>query len=230
MLSTLENIDRRVIYLLVFIGLSIPLIAGQTMRPAEMKESITAFSRIEKIAEQENPFVLVAMDWGPSTSAENLPQTHVMLEHIMRRQVPFALISVLPYAKPYMESLPEEILKDIQKDSPEINYVYGKDWVDFGYQPNFSLMVNQLAKADFHEFPGTDAKGNKLSDLELTKKFRSIHDLSGLIEVTGLSGAMDMWIQLFNRDGYTRSSFTAALQLVFPTLIFLEIQNSSRGS
>lgn len=201
--SWLERVDRRVIYLLVALALAIPLMTGYSLKPAPMKTADAFYEKLNALQPEAGKIVLIASDWGPSTQAENKPQTEVAIEHLMRKRIPFALISIMPYATPYLKSMPQEIALKLQAESPGQSWVYGEDWVNFGYRPGYSIMIQGLAKAsDLHEFLKADANGTALEDLAITKDVHTIKDIPMLLEFTGLVGAFNMWLQFFQADEY----------------------------
>lgn len=198
----LNNIDRRLIYLLVIIALSLPLLTKYTLRPAEMNTATTFYNAIEALPRQ-NKIVLIAADWGPGTEAENKPQTAVAIEHLMRLRVPFALISNYPFAKPYLEQLPNQIAQRLEIETNQ-TWEYGKDWVNFGYRPGGSIMIQGMAKAkDLHQVLKTDANGTPINELIVMKNIHNIQDISMLMEFTGLVGVFNSWIQFFQSESYT---------------------------
>lgn len=147
--------------------------------------------------------MLIAADWGPSTKAENLPQTEVLIEHLMRRRLPFALITNVPDAEAFMRALPEDVAKRLNKEDAREKWEYGKDWVNLGYQPGWGIMIQKLAAAtDFHQALGTDARGTPLSEIPCMRTVKNIKNVKLLAEFTGLVGAFDAWVQFFQTAEY----------------------------
>ena len=100
--SVLEKIDRRIIFLFVAISLALPLILNIALPPASMPTADDFYKTIEELEKVEGKIALIAMDWGPGTMAESRPQTEMAIEHLMRRRIPFGLISVYSLASPFL--------------------------------------------------------------------------------------------------------------------------------
>lgn len=201
--ASFDAIDRRWIYLLVFVSLAVPTWFRWQLPPAQMKTSDAFYQAIEQLPAQSNKLALVAADWGPSTQAENKPQTEVAIEHLMRRRIPFALVSLIPYAQPFLENVPKEIAAKLKKELPGEEWHYGKDWVNFGYQPNALASIQGIAKAGLlSEFWKTDVAGTPYSDIPCLKEVKTIKDILMLIEITGSIGTFNFWIQFFRSDDY----------------------------
>lgn len=198
----LENIDRRIIYLFVGLALSIPLIFRWKLEPAPMETADKFYEAVDNLTAENGKIVLIASDWSPSTKAENEPQTEVLVEHLMRKRVPFALISILAHATPFLRSIPERVAEKLEKETGE-KWEYGKDWVNLGFRPGGIIMIQGFAKADdIKDFFTTDAQGTPLKDIPAIKDVKDIRDISMLAEFTGSVGAFEMWLQFFQAKGY----------------------------
>jgi hypothetical protein len=199
----LNTIDRRFIYLLIILALAVPLICDYKLTPAPMETANAFYAQVNKL-DAKKDFVLISADWGPSTQAENKAQTEIVIEHLMRKGIPFGLISILPYASPFLINVPKGVAEKLEAEDPKLKKIYGKDWINFGYQPGASLIVVQgLAKAkDYHEFLRTDANGTPLSDFPIMQNVKTIKDISMLMEFTGTVGAFNLWLQYFQANGY----------------------------
>ena len=199
----LEKIDRRIVYVLIALALSMPIVFGWKLPPAEMETANAFFDVVDELQPEQGKIVLIASDWGPGTQAENKPQTMIAMEHLMRKRVPFGLISITPYAAPFLESMPRDLKNKLETENPGETWDYGTDWINFGYRPGFIIMIQGLAKAsDLHEVLKTDVSGTPLADLPIMKGVHTIRDISMLMEFTGLVSAFNYWVQFFQADGY----------------------------
>ncbi len=226
----MKIIESRVIYLLVIISLSIPLLGDFVLPPAEMKSAGDSFDLIERLEPQEGQMVLVSLDWGPSTSAENRPQTETLIEHLMRRRLPFAVITTYAYGAPFLDSVPEKVAGALKKEFPGQEWVYGKDWVNLGFQPGAAIMIQSLAKAeDLHKVLKADAKGTPLGQVPCMQKIRTIKNFSLLAQMTGLVGTFNSWIQFFQSDGYRPEVIHGCTSITIPEAYIYYVSGQIRG-
>jgi len=199
---SLAKLDRRIVYAAVATSLIVVLWFKWRLPPAQMDSAVLFFDAVEGL-QADGGIVLIAYDWGPSTKAENQPQTEVLIEHLMRRRIPFAMITNVPDAEPFMRVIPEDVAKRLKKEIPREKWEYGKDWVNLGYQPGWGIMVQKLAaSSDFHQSLGTDARGTPLSEIPCMRTVKTIKDVRLLAEFTGLVGAFDVWVQFFQTKEY----------------------------
>ena len=203
-LAKLANIDPRVIYLLVALAIATPLLLRYTLPPARMATAKAFYTTVDTLQLPEGNIALVSLDWGPGGVAENQPQTLVTLEHLFRRRIPFAILSMYPLAAPFLEGIPEKIVARLQAESPNSPaYEYGKDWVNLGYRPNGFLLIQSLAKSsNWKETLEVDSNGTPLTALPLFNSVSSIKNVSLFIEITGLVGVFNNWIQYFQTKEY----------------------------
>ncbi|MBL7661582.1 hypothetical protein JNK13_02405 [bacterium] len=201
--ETLERINRKVIYLTVAVAVALPIIVNFYVPPAEIPTANLLFDVIEKLPQNTNQIVLFSTDWGPGTSAENLPQTEAVIEHLLRRKIPFALITNYAYGTPFMKSVPEAVVKKLKAEDPSKDYIYGKDWVNLGFRPGGGVFLQGLARStNWHEMLIADERGTPLKDIPAFAAVKSIKNVALLVEVTGLVGVFGNWIQYFQSAEY----------------------------
>jgi hypothetical protein len=197
------EIDRRFIYLFVFLALALPLLVKKSVPPARMSSAERIFELVEK-ADIKNPDIaFVAMDYGPNLVAENGAQAEVALEHLMRRRIPFAVFSLYVQAEPFLEDVPARIAGRLMNEMPGQEWKYGVDWVNLGYRPGQYLVVQGIPKSqNLVEFFKNDARGNSLAELPAFRGVRTIENIKMLFEFTGLVGMLDTYIAFFQKEGY----------------------------
>jgi len=199
----LAKLDRRAIYAAVALALVVPLLLKWALPPAEMEQARKFHSAVEALPSDDNGIVLIAADWGPATKAENEPQTEVLIEHLMRRRVHFALVSVIAEAEPFLRDIPERVVKRLTTEDPRERWEYGKDWVNLGYRAGRSAMIQKLAAApDIRQTLGVDALGTPLNEVPCMRNTRNIRNVRLLAEFTGAVGVCDEWLQFFQTSAY----------------------------
>lgn len=223
-------IGRKLIYIIVILALSFPLLSNFVLPPAEMKTADDAFAIIEGLEKKDDQMVLISFDWGPSTSAENRPQTATVIEHLMRRRIPFAVTTTYQYAVPFLEEVPKQVVERLKKEMPSETWTYGKDWVNFGFQPGGAIMVQSMAKAtDLHKVLNTDARGTLLSEIPCMEKIHTIQNFSLLAQLTGLVGTFNTWIQFFQADGYKPKLIHGCTSITIPEAYIYYVSGQISG-
>lgn len=202
LLTALVQVDRRLIYLFVFLALAVPMVLGYTVTPARMDAAERFYSVVEELEPEPGDIAFVALDFGPNTKAENEPQAEVVIEHLLRRRIPFALFSLLAESAPFLRSIPERVVARLEREYPGERWVYGTDWVNLGYRPGAGLIIQAIPKSD--DLVGlfnNDVRGNDLADLPAFKGVKTLKQIRLLAEFTGSVGVFDYYVQFFqNRE------------------------------
>ena len=198
-----DRLDRRIIYLVVLLSLSIPLINKSVLPPAPMETAQAVFKIVDALEPQPGKIALISADWGPGTQAENKSQTAVIIEHLMRRRIPFAIMSIYQLAEPFLEETPREVVKRLEQENPGQHWEYGKDWVNLGFQPSGWQAIRQMAQTE--DIPAqlkTDYLGTPLSEIPMMAGVKTIKNIEVLFQFTGLTGVFSTWLQFFQASDY----------------------------
>lgn len=199
----MHSIERQIVYLLVVIVLSIPIVFHQSMKPATMKSASRLYEIVDGLERKDDEIALLLLDFGPNTKAENEPQAEVVIEHLLRKRIPFALMTLYAPGEGFLRSIPERVVKRLEAENPENPYEYGVDWVNLGYRPGMSIFIQQVAKSkDLREELKQDKFGSPLKDIPLFKKIKTIKQVSLLAQFTGLVGVFDIYVQFFQQEGF----------------------------
>ncbi len=202
-LERLYNIDRRIIYLCMLFAVALPITFKLALKPARMKAAEDFYRVVENLDTSTPGIVLVALDFGPGTKAENEAQAEVIVEHLFRRRLPIAVFSLVPIAEPFLVGLPERVVGRLMKEFPEERWEYGKDWVNLGYRPGASLFIQALSKSqNLSQFLKKDSSGRELESLPIFQNIKGFTDVKFLGQFTGLVGVLDTYIQFFQAGGY----------------------------
>jgi hypothetical protein len=188
-LESLQHIPRWALYLLLLlIGFLFthPAINSAVRLPIYPGPETKAFyDTIESIP--ANKIVLLDSCWDAGSMAENEPQCRAALTHLMRRRLPIVMISMefTALGPVFGRRVFDQVNEQLQRDGfPP--YVYGKDFVQFGFRKGTWTNMQLLAK-DFLGTFSADINGTKSTDfakLPLMQRVRSIDDIGAVVSIT----------------------------------------------
>ena len=89
-LTQFQAIDRRIIYLCVAIAIALPFIVRIRLPVIPTMPVQKFYEAVEKVP--KGKVVLVAADFDTGTEGENGPQVQAVLEHLMRKRIPFIIL------------------------------------------------------------------------------------------------------------------------------------------
>ena len=185
------QIDRRVLFVLVFLGVVVPLLVGLDLPITPSKQVRAAYDQVEQLAAGQ--VVLVSFSYGASTAPEMQPMARAILRHAFRRELKVVAICLWPEATGLAQAVFDEM-------TAEFDLEYGVDYTFMGYKPgNFSVILNMG-----HDLHGTfpqDNWGTSIGDLELTRSLRSLRDFDLVFDL-GAGDSIEFWWIPFGQEKY----------------------------
>ena len=185
MIDRLMNIDRRIIFIFVFLGVAGPLLV-QFNFPIKPTSNVRAvYDQIEEVAAKEGT-VLLSFSYGPSTVPELQPMARAVLRHCFAKGVKVVAICLWPDGV----GLAQQALDKI---AAEFGRQYGEDYAFLGYKPGFSIVVVNMGH-DIHSAFPQDTKGTPLAELSVTRDLRSLRDVDFVFDLAAGSSIDAIWI------------------------------------
>ncbi len=181
--KAMMNIDRRIIYLLLFIVAVIPFIFPIGMPVNVTPEVKSVYDYIEKLP-PDKP-VMISIDYDPQTQAENDPQARAIMRHCFARHKKVIVLATYPTNVGVAELA-------IKETSKEFGAKNGIDWCFLGYKPGVQIIMMQMGENIHKAFP-TDYYGTPLDKIPMMKNIVNYNDI-GLIVSVSASSIADAWV------------------------------------
>lgn len=185
----LKNVDRRVIYVLIFLGVLIPLLKPIGFPIVVTKETRTLYDQLDQLA--PGSIVILSFDFDPASEAEVYPMTEAIIHHCFKRDLKI----VVPALWPQGPSLATQAFNRL---APKYNKVYGEDFVNLGYLPGPTTGLPQVETlaASFRTAYPTDVKGTPLDDIPLMKTFDQLRSARCVVSFTAGDPGLLGWLQV----------------------------------
>jgi hypothetical protein len=184
----MQKIDPRVLYTLLLVSILIPLFINKFSLPIiPSQQSLAFYNTVQQLP--TNKLVIVDGWWSPSTRGENAWQAQAILIHLMQRRLPFVILSF----DPKNNQLTQNIVNSL---APKYHYVYGKDYVNWGYRPSSAYV--QIVKGLGDSIPGTiqrDYKNKPITSFPVMQGIKTYANIGAIVEITA-SPTVDTWIGL----------------------------------
>lgn len=208
MKTSLLDLDRRVIFAFVFLGVAIPLLAPFSL-PVKVTAPVQAVHRqIERVA-GEGGAVLLAFDYGPGSEAELQPMARAVLRHCFTRKVKVVAICLWPDAP----GLAQEALESTAR---ECGARYGEDYAFMGYKPGtFSVVLNM--GQEFRSAFARDAWGAAADSLAVLEKIRALKDFGFVFDLAAGNTIDQVWIP-YGQEKYRFSLGAGCTAVMAPDL------------
>ena len=191
MYDFLKNLDRRWIFLLMFLSVSIPIIiigiTGQSFPEKPTALSITTFETIENLKEGDK--VLLSFDFDPASEGELGPMATAFTYHCAAKKLKMYFMALWPVGPQMVDNAIENVIK---KDFPHL--VYGEDYVNLGFKSGGEGVIKVIV-TDFMELYSTDAKGTPFKSIPMNKEISSVQDMDLVINISAGSAGTKVWVQ-----------------------------------
>ena len=193
MKEMLQNLDRRVIFVFVFLGAILPSLVAFRL-PIKATSNVEAvYNTIEVIANNGGGTVLISFDYGPGSMPEVQPMALSILRHCFARNIKVVGMNHWPQGV----GLAQQALDTTSK---ELNQTYGEDYVFLGFKTGAGTLVINMGQ-DFHSAFGKDLEGNNTTELAVTKNITSLKDFDYVISLAAGNTPDGIWIP-FGQERY----------------------------
>ena len=176
-LIKLASLNRTVIYLIITIGVLLPLIVplnlGQKMSPPT--EHLYTF--IDTLPKGSH--ILISADYDPSTLPELQPMLEAIIKHAILRGVIPMVMSLYPQGTGLGIQACEKARKGLGA-KPDTDYVI------LGYKPGFSAVILGIGEDIRKIFP-TNYSGIPLDSIPAARGVKNYNDIALVISLSGSS-------------------------------------------
>lgn len=186
-LQKMMQIDRRWIYLAIGLAVIIPAMIPFTVPVSVSTEVKKIYDFVENLG--PNDYVLIALDYDPSSMAELNPMAEAVLKHAFSLNKKVVIVTLAQFGPGMVEEI-------ITRLGNEYNKVRGVDYTFLGYRPYPAITI-MLMGTDFRvPFP-QDYYGTPLDSLPMMRGIKNFSNVKGVIDLTAGNTA-DFWITYGN--------------------------------
>jgi hypothetical protein len=184
-LNALLRIDRRCI----FLGLTVVLF-GAIMRPLGLinkeisKDTRNAYDFMEKLP--AGSFVILSLDYDPSTAPELNPQAVAVARHAFRKNLRVGVVTYAAGATGLIEQLFAVVPAEFKKE-------YGRDYIIFPYQPSAVAALTQMA-SDLYGIYDKDKDGKDAKSMPVMLGVKNYKNVSLVVCIAGTQ-IPTYWVQ-----------------------------------
>jgi hypothetical protein len=181
----LLDLDRRWLFLLVFLGVATPIILPIGLPVTTTASTRAAFEYIEALKPGDT--VLISYDYGPSSAPENDPMAEAIMRQCFLKGIHVVICALYPLGG---LQLANNSVAKVTAEFPQLRY--GEDYVNLGYKDGAAAVMKRMGDDIVGAFP-TDGRGTPLARIPLMKNVPSLKQVSVVVTVaTGIIG--EWWI------------------------------------
>jgi len=182
----LENLDRRVIFVVVLLAVLIPLFKPIGL-PIEPSQAAIGFAKAID-AVPEGSTVYLAADYDPGSMPELQPMLETAIRQLCRRNVKIVAGSLWPACPPLVDGALRRIA------AGEFGKKDGIDYVNLGFKEGREVVMVQLGDDIRRAYP-TDAQGRALDTLPIMQNIRRLGDMPLMVNISAGYPGTKEWVQ-----------------------------------
>lgn len=200
MYDFLRTLDRRWIFLLVLLAISIPILLGLKFPETPTEQVRHAFEEVERL--KPGSRVLLSFDYDPASEGELGPMATAFVRHCCQKRLRMYFMALWPIG-PQMAD--DTIDRVIHRDFPDLQY--GRDYVNLGFKPGNEGVIKVIV-TDLRQLYTTDARGTNIDRIPMCAGIRTVRDFDLIINVSAGYAGTKEWVQ------YAASPYPKEVRLI----------------
>jgi len=193
----LTTLDRRWIFLLMFLAVAIPILFQVQFPEKATGLAQSTYDAVENVPDDGR--VMLAFDFDPASEGELGPMATAFVRHLCERwkkqkaegrpTVKLYFIALWPVGP---QMIDDAIDKVIKADYPEM--VYGEDYVNLGFKPGNEGVIKVIV-TDLRGLYTTDARGTNIDQIPMCRDVENIQAMDLIINVSAGYPGTKEWVQ-----------------------------------
>ncbi len=193
LLEGLGKVDRRIIFLLVFLAVLIPMFVSKTgqIRPEEpVKQAYAAVDRLKP-----GDVLMVSIDYDATSEPELKPMLEAILYQAFQKNLKVVMTGQLALGLPLGQISLDKVVNDL-KEKHGIVKEYGVDYINLGYRPGYVSVILAIGR-EIRDLFQSDYQSKPINQFPIMEKIHNYDDI-GLILVLAHGATIDTWVQYAN--------------------------------
>jgi hypothetical protein len=182
------KLDRRFIYLVIALGIIIPLLKPMGLPILPSKEVQAVFDDIDKLPPGSH--VWIAMDYDPASQPELQPMSVAIMRHCFEKDLRVIAMTLWPGGPNLIVEAFHKVSKEFGDNGKSLKE--GENYVNLGYKPGGTAVILGAGQDLKATFP-TDMFGNATSTMPILRDLNSTKNLDYMVEI-GAGNTVDWWI------------------------------------
>lgn len=207
------GIDRRIIFILIFIALSIPMFIHIEMKIPVSPEVEMLVDYMKSLPDGAK--VMVSLDYDPSSEPELQPMAETFLEYALKRNFKVIVIGLWPQGPIQAERARVVAEADVGK-----KFDYGVNYINLGYQSGNELVIQRMGSSIPAIFP-RDYFGRPISEFPIMQGVTNFSNIDYVFNLSaGYPGTVEWVLFAADRFGVKLGAGNTAVQApqVYPYL------------
>ncbi|MCA9291212.1 MAG: hypothetical protein KDA25_08785 [Phycisphaerales bacterium] len=186
MLNLLRTIDRRWIFLAMFLAVAIPILLEARFPEIPTGLAQSTFDEVDTLNEGDP--VLLAFDYDPASEGELGPMATAFVRHCCEKKLRMYFLALWPVGPQMIRQTIDGVIK---RDFGHLEY--GRDYVNLGFKAGNEGVIKVII-SDFSELYTTDINGTPLSAIPMMEGMDSVQNFKLVINVSAGYPGTKEWV------------------------------------
>lgn len=182
-----RKIDRRWLFLLIFLGVALPLIFTIGL-PIETSKNVRI---VYKLINETPPGtkVILSFDYDPASQPELHPMAKAVMRNCFERKIKVIVIALWPMGV----LMAEDNFSELEHEFP--NIIYGEDYVNMGFKAGGIVTIQAMGK-DFREVFPKDMNATPIDDLPIMDGINNFDNIGFIFALSAGDPGIKQWVQV----------------------------------
>lgn len=186
MYEFLKTLDRRWVFLLMFLAVATPILLKVTFPEKPSAMVMDVFQAIEDLPEGSK--VLMAWDFDPASRGELEPMASAFTRHCAEKKLKMYYMALWPLAVPMIQ----DSIRILQREYPHLEY--GKDYMNLGYKPGNEGVI-KVVITNIRKLYTTDHYGTGVETIPMMNGVSSVQAMDLIVNVSAGDPGTKQWVQ-----------------------------------
>jgi hypothetical protein len=180
----MNNIDRRIIFLILAVCVIIPLIVSTGAQITPTAPVVSAHESVETL--EAGDYMMISIDFDATSAPELMPMLRSVLRQAFDKDVKVIMLGHIAIGLPLGHMALEQVAEEYGKE-------YGVDYVDLGYRPGYIAVMIAMGR-EIEDIFASDYQGTPLREMPITKGIHSYADIDLLFGFEH-GAVIDYWVR-----------------------------------
>jgi len=208
-MKTSKPLDRRWLFLLIFLGVALPLIFTIGLPLETSKNVQLVYDLVESMPKGSK--ALISYDYDPASMPELHPMAKALVKHCFDREIDLIFTAMWPMGV----KMADDIIALLKEEFPDQKY--GVDYVNLGFKAGGMITIQSMGKNFRAVFP-KDMNGNDIDDLPIMDGINNFSNIGFIFSLSAGAPGIKEWVQIAH-DAYGRPTSGGCTGVSAPSML-----------
>jgi len=204
-----KQLDRRWLFLLIFLGVALPLIFSIGLPLETTKNVQMVYDLVDSMPKGSK--ALISFDYDPASMPELHPMAKAVVKHCFDKEIDLIFTAMWPMGV----KMADDIIDQLIEDYPDLEY--GENYVNLGFKAGGMITIQSMGK-NFREVFPKDMNGNIIDELPIMDGINNFSNIGFIFSLSAGAPGIKEWVQIAH-DAYNRPTSGGCTGVSAPAML-----------